>query len=182
MAKLLIANPSRRKTPKRKPRRKSTKGLVTQTRRTTTVTRRRRNPAARQRTGIVMKVQNAAVGAAGALAVDVAMAKLPFIPENLKTGPFSSATKGAVALVIGMAVEKFGKNKRLGVQLAEGGLTVALHDAAKSMVGPTIGLGQYDYDMAGLGDYSELLNESGFQGFETMNGFETVDGFTGEAF
>lgn len=180
MAKLLVANP-RRRTTKRKPRRKTSKGLVTQTRRTTTVTRRR-NPARRQRTGVMNQVQNAAVGAAGALAVDVAMAKLPFIPENLKSGPVASATKGAVAVAIGMAVEKFGKNKRLGVQLAEGGLTVALHEAAKGMIGPAMGLGQYEYDMAGLGDYSDLLNDPGFQGFETMNGFETVDGFSGEAF
>lgn len=186
MAKLLLGNPRKRRTSKKRrtassKRRSSSKGLSVV--RTTKTVSRRRNPAKRQRLGLTAQITNAAIGAGGALVVDIAMAKLPFIPENLKTGPIAAATKGAVAMGIGMLVGKFGKNKSLGVKLAEGGMTVALHDAAKSMIGPSVGLsgmGEY-YDMMGLGDYSDFANDT-MSGFETMQGFETVDGFSDEAF
>jgi hypothetical protein len=165
MAKITVANPSRRPSKRRTTKRKTTKrrspsrGVAV--RKSSTPVRRRRNPA-RRRSSIMQQVQTSAVGAGGALAVDIAMQKLPFIPENLRTGPMAAATKGAVSVGIGMLVGKFMKNKRLGEQLASGGMTVALYDAAKGMIGPSLGLGDYD-SLLGLGDYSELL------GYQSMN-------------
>lgn len=176
MAKLLLANPRKRRrstSSKKRTRRSKPKTKALSTVRTTKTVTRRRNPAKRQRVGIMGQVQNAAIGAGGALAVDIAMAKLPFIPANLKVGPIASVTKGAVAVGIGMLVGKFGKNKKLGVQLAEGGMTVAFHDAAKSMIGPKMGLGEYE-DLLGLGDYSgDLL---GMGAYDEMNAYDEMDG------
>lgn len=161
MAQLLLANPRKRRakrtTAKRKaPARRRTAVSVTSTK----VTRRRykRNPSPR---GIMGQVQGAAVGAAGALAVDVLMAKLPMIPATMKTGVMGSAVQGAVSIGLGMIVGKFA-NKKLGTQIADGGLTVALHGAMKSAVGPSVGLSGYD-------DNGLLGFDSGLLGFQTFD-------------
>lgn len=139
MAHLLLANPSkrRRKTTSKKRvsrRRSPSRALASVSK---TVRRYRRNPIrARSMMDIAKK---GAIGAAGALAVDVAMQKLP-IHENLKSGHMGAATKGAIGIAIGLAVAKFGKNKQLGQQLAEGAVTVSLYNAGKSAIGPSLGL------------------------------------------
>jgi hypothetical protein len=43
-----------------------------------------------------------------------------------------------------MLVSKVAKNKKLGMQLADGGLTIALYAAAKSVVGAKLGLNGYE--------------------------------------
>ena len=176
MAKITVANPSRspakRRTARKAKRRSPSRSRSVAVRKSSAPVRRRKNPA-RRRTGIMQQVQTSAVGAGGALAVDIAMQKLPFIPANLRTGPMAAATKGAVSVGIGMLVGKFMKNKRLGEQLASGGMTVALYDAAKGMIGPSLGLGEYDA-LLGLGDYSELL------GYSSMNTGTTYDAGMGD--
>ena len=167
MAELMLVNPrKRRKSPKRKTvaRRKS----PTKRRRKNPIAksparRRRRNPVAG--TKVMDQIINAATGAAGALAVDVAMARLP-IPANLIATPMMrSASQGAVSLAIGMLVSNFGKKRKLGRQLAEGGLTVALHGMGKATIGPAIGLSGIDDSLLGYED--SLL---GVSRFEDMNG------------
>ncbi len=142
MAELMLVNPKRRKkratskaVAKRKPRKRAAAKMPTK--------RRRRNPAARK-SGIMAQVQGAAVGAAGALAVDVAMSKLPIPATMTSTPTMMAATQGAVSIGLGMLVANFGKKRALGRQLAEGGLTVALHAVGKSMIGPSVGLSSYD--------------------------------------
>lgn len=122
---LAVSNPRKRKTTRRRPTARRP------------IRRRRRNPLPRAE--IIDTVKKGAIGAAGALAVDVAMAKLP-IPDNLKTGTMAPAVRGLVGVAIGMLVSKFGKAKRLGVQLADGAVTVAMYGTGKNLVGPSLGL------------------------------------------
>lgn len=188
MAKLLLANPRRRKTrraaaTKKAPARRRRSTAVVST--TTKVTRRRyrRNPTAPK---MMEQVKGAAIGAAGALAVDVAFSKLP-IPAQFQTGVMGQLAKGVIALGIGMIASKTG-NKKLGVQLADGGLTVALHGAMKSTVGPSIGLAGYDdagllgWEDSGLLGFQNLSDDgmgfySAAQTQDGVSGFQDVDTF-----
>jgi len=126
MSSLLLANPRRRKAKRKAPARRRKAMSVSRHSR-----RRRRNPIGGN--DLMSQVKNAAIGAAGAIAVDVAMSKLP-IPANLTSGPMLPAVKGAIAIGLGMLIGKFGKKRALGKQIAEGGLTVAIHSMAKPMV------------------------------------------------
>lgn len=138
MAQLLLANPARRRRRKKSTtvakRRKSPRRALAMVKRTS-VRRYRRNPIKMR--GIMDQVQGAAVGAAGALAVDVAMSKLP-LPAALQTGPMKYAAQGLVSIGIGMLVGKVFKNRKLGTQLADGGLTVGLYGAGKTLLAGTV--------------------------------------------
>lgn len=125
MAQLLLANPRRR-------RKSRSRSVARRSRR-----RYRRNPI--RSAGIMGTVKKGAIGAAGALAVDFAMQKLP-IPAQFQSGALAPAVKGAVGIGLGMLVAKFGKNRALGQQLADGAVVVALYGVGKNMVGPSLGL------------------------------------------
>jgi len=86
-----------------------------------------------------------AIGAAGALGLDVLIGFLP-LPPNLKTGPMRSVVRiaGAVALgiVAGMVVKK-----ETAANIAAGAVTVTLYDVLKGAVQtamPTLQLGETD--------------------------------------
>lgn len=149
MAQLMLVNPKkRRKSRKAKARRRSpSRALASVTRKT--IRRYRRNPI--KKNDMVQTFTGGAIGAAGALAVDVAMAKLP-IPANLTTGNLAPITKGFVGIGLGMLVSKVGKNKKLGEQLAGGAVTVALYNAGRQMIGPSLGLAGYDDGLLGWDD------------------------------
>ena len=123
---------------------------------TTRVSKRRtyrRNPSLRAGT-LVTQVKNAAIGASGALAVDFAMQRMPFIPANFTQGPMGAATKGAVSVALGMIIGKVLKKPAIGAQLAAGGMTVAAYEGIKGAVGPSIGLSGLPYNTSGLlGEY-----------------------------
>lgn len=170
MSTLMLVNPRKRR--KTKARRRKTithsKNPIRRKRRSTSLSaaprhhRRRksyrRNPISGG-TGIVDQVKGAAVGALGAIAVDLAMSKLP-IPATMKSGAMLHVAQGVVSLGLGMLVAKVGKNKKLGMQLAEGGLTVALYAAAKSAVGDKLGLAGYEDlgdDLLGFQDLGDDL-------------------------
>ena len=121
---LLLANPRKRRK-RRSPSRSRTRR------------RMRRNPIGAR--GIASTFTKGAVGAAGALAVDVAMARLP-IPAQFQTGPIGALTRGGVGIGLGMLVSRVGRNKRLGENLADGAVTVALYNTGKSLIGPQLGL------------------------------------------
>jgi hypothetical protein len=144
MAKLLISNNPK----KRRARRKPTKRRSVARRRNPVTPlrarRRRSNPSARK--DIMSRVIESATGAAGAMAVDFALQKMPFIPAEFTQGPMKAATKGLVSVAIGYAVGKFAKKKKLGEQLAYGGMTVALYEFGKESIGPSLGL---SYDSSG---------------------------------
>lgn len=132
----------------------------------------RRNPLPARAKGIVSEnLKPAAIGAAGALALDVIVAKLP-LPANLKTGPVSYAVRAVGAIALGMAAEKIGKLKHgTAVDLARGGLTVVIHDAGKALIRaqfPSLALAAYEEEMAdiagmvdGLALYDDNLTVNG---------------------
>lgn len=178
MAELMLVNPSSRKrrtTKHRKPTRtvsrRTTKSPTRRRRAVAMAPRRRRrsNPVGGK---VVDQVMNSAIGAGGALAVDVAMAKLP-LPANLTTTPtMRAATQGVVSIGLGMLVSNFGKKRKLGQQLAEGGLTVALHSMGKGLIGPSVGLSGmddsllgYDGSLLGYENTDGWLNPAGGQDF-----------------
>lgn len=146
MAKMMMVNPKkRRKTPAK---RKAGKSVAK---------RRRRNPI--RTAGAINQIQNAAVGAAGALGVDVVMAKMPLPIAMTATPAMRAATQGVVSLALGMLVANFGKKRVLGRQIAEGGLTVALHGVGKGLIGPQLGLSAYGGNLLAyqdMDDYSSI--------------------------
>jgi hypothetical protein len=166
MASLMLVNPR-----KRRAKRKTARKAPSIARRVKTVYKKaarkyRRNPiGGSSRTNLTAQIKNAAIGAGGAVAVDILMAKLP-LPANLKTGTMRSATQGLVSVGLGMAVAKFGKNRALGIALAEGGLTVALHGVLKSTVNNAMPTLQLAGDESLLG-YEDLSGD--LLGYEDMN-------------
>lgn len=174
----MLVNPRRRKARKPAKRRASRRRTSLATVKTTSVKRYRRNPS--RRTGkMVETFTNGAVGAAGALAVDVAMQKLPFIPENLKVGTFAPITRGLVGIGLGMAVAKVGRNVKLGKQLADGAVTVSLYNAGKNLIGPQLGLADGellgDDSLLYYGDFED--DEDDLSYFSPAQTFESDEDF-----
>lgn len=189
MAQLMLVNPARRPSRRRKtvakrrrvsrPRRAL--ATVSSTVRRTT-RRYRRNPI--KMGGIGQKFVDGGIGAFGALAVDVAMAKLP-IPAQLTANPMlAAATKGMLGVGIGMGVAKVLKKRKLGEQLAGGAVTISLYNALKGMVGPSIGLagddGLLGYDDGLLG-YNDFNDNLGWQSPTAVSPWDeqSVDGYDG---
>lgn len=135
-------------------------------RRTATVVKYRRNPLPARAKGIVAEnIKPAVIGATGALALDVIVAKLP-IPAQLKTGPANYAARAVGAIALGLLAEKVGKLKHdTAVSLARGGLTVVLHDAGKALMRaqfPALALAAYEEeltDIAGMVDGLSVYDE-----------------------
>lgn len=178
MAQLMLVNPRKRHKSKARRRKNpsASKSLSTFTRKH--FRRRRRNPI-RVGGNMMQTVQGGAIGAAGALAVDVVMTKLP-LPANLTTGAMASITKGAVGIGVGMLVAKVGKNKRLGEQLAAGAVTVALYNAGKQMIGPSLGLSGWDDGLLGwddglLGYYNAAPTSGGYYEDDNLSEIYTTD-------
>jgi hypothetical protein len=174
MAELLLVNPRKRKARKTGAKRRksvASRAMATVSRKVSSLRKRyRRNPIGGGASGAMEQFKAGAIGAAGALAVDIAMTKLP-IPANLKTGAAAPIVKGLVGIGIGMAVAKFGKNKALGKAMAQGAVTVSLYAAGREMLKKPLGLGAYDdlgadfdelgyYEMGGDDDtMGELLGD-----------------------
>jgi len=152
-AKMIAANrrrargKTRRKNPVRKKRRKktATKRRRSPVRRRRRRVARRRNPALNMRS-IQNQLVEAGTGAVGALGLDVVQGYLP-IPANLKGGLVGTGVKALLA--IGMGV--LASNVRIvrpatAAKMANGALTVVLHDELKKQVqnfAPGIQMGEY---------------------------------------
>lgn len=108
--------------------------------------RRRRNPSVRGITGrILPTVQNGFVGALGGLGLDVLTGfALPKLPAMVQTGIGKTAFKVLSAVLVGYLG---GMVKRgWGSQLANGAMTIVLHDALKEQIAanfPNLPLGEY---------------------------------------
>jgi len=117
------------------------------------------------------------VGGAGALALDVAVAMLP-LPPAMKTGPMAPLVKAAGAVGIGMLAGQF-MGRRVGEQVAAGGLTVTMYNLARGVLsrasgGKIPGLSMYP---DGMGAYvSEYIEEA-----PPQLGYESSGGQVGEA-
>jgi hypothetical protein len=146
---------SRAVTTTRRRRRRNPAPLMSTTRRR----RRRSNPSGRGLMGLVKgTVMPAAVAGGGALATSVLMGYLP-IPARFKTGPMKIAAKSLVSIGLGFALQSMGQ-KKLGEQMAMGGMTVAFYDGMRDIIqtrAPQIKLGDADdFDIYGEDDFPEI--------------------------
>lgn len=109
------------------------------------------------------------VGGAGALGADIAMGYLP-LPEQLKTGIGNTATRLALGIGAGVAVEKLSKGKISGRDVAVGVIATTVRDAVKPVIqqkAPNLKLGEVaslgelfdDGDAATLSQLAELIDE-----------------------
>jgi hypothetical protein len=112
--------------------------------------RRRSNPRFSV-SGITSQLMPAAYGAAGGIALDVALGYIP-LPAMLKTGYVKHATRIVGALGIGWAARKFLRGK--GNAVAAGALTVAMYGLLKDVIV------QFAPSVKGLGDYEEISIDS----------------------
>src|SRR5437016_3191573 len=117
----------------------------------------RRNPIGGSM-GIMSQVTGAAIGAAGAVAVDIVMGKISKnLPLSMQVaGAGRSAVQGVVSIGLGMFIAKVLKKKTLGVHVATGGLTVALHGVMSDMLAKNVpslaGVHDLSGDLLGMGD------------------------------
>jgi hypothetical protein len=199
IAKLVALNRQRAKASRRSARKPAAKKSTTRAVATTSTRRRRyrRSSAAAATTaGRVLRYRRpnpignfmtqtlipSAVGGAGALALDVAVAALP-LPPTMKTGPMAPIVKAAGAVGLGMLAGQF-LGRKTGEQIAAGALTVTMYNVAKSMLmrvggGKIPGLSEYvgNDEMAAYvaGDDVDAIGytSSGVQVGEYINGYET---------
>lgn len=162
----LLVNPRKRRTTRTKKRkaparRRSSIATV----KTTSVRRYRRNPSPR---GMMGTVKEGAVGAAGAIAAEFLLSKLP-LPAQFKAGPMQPVASGLAAIGVGMLVSKFGKKHQLGKAMAQGGVTVALHQSMRGFVSGPLGL----TGSAGLAYYGDDFSDMGYM--ENTDVFDADD-------
>lgn len=153
MAKMLLVNPRKhrkaRKTVSKGRRRvsRARKALASVTR---TVKRYRRNPLPKMG-GAMDTLKNGAIGAAGAVVSEAVLSKLP-LPAALTTGTGMAVAKALVGVGVGMVVSKVMKNRSLGKTMAEGTVTIALHDTIRNAVKGPLGLSGYGNGLLGYAD------------------------------
>ncbi len=152
MAQMLLVNPAKRRT-KRKKRTKTPSVRRRVRAKAATVARKvrqyRRNPSPRGLNGAIDTMKDGAIGAAGAVATEVLLSKIP-LPANLMTGTAKTAVSALASVGVGMLVSKYG-NRAMGKKMAQGGVTVALHTIMRSAVAGPAGLAGTD-DFAGYFD------------------------------
>jgi hypothetical protein len=155
----LLVNPRKRRARKTSVKRKKTsiaKRLMPAIVKRTSISKYRRNPAPRN-AAIMATVKEGAVGAAGAIAAEIVLSKLP-LPANFKTGTMQPVASALAAVGVGMVVAKYGKKPALGKAMAQGGVTVALHQTMRGFVAGPLGLtktvGYYGDDYSDMG-YTE---------------------------
>lgn len=165
MAELLLLNPRRRrrassKAKRRSPRRRrnpiNTIKYRPARRRSNPIRamrrrfgRRRRNPISlRGMTGTLMtQLRDAAIGAGGAIAVDVLMGKLnPMLPASMQRVPGTigagDAVKAVITVLLGKLLSK--PTRGLAGKAAQGALTVQLHGMLSTFVPAGLALGYYN--------------------------------------
>lgn len=165
MNEILLVNPRRRKRRKKTSTRKRArrKNPTRRKRKRTSVRRRRRRNPVMTARGIQGQLMTALQGATGALALDVTLGYLP-IPANLKAGLVGTGVKALLAIGIGVVGQqtKIVKSSTAAT-LANGALTVVLHDELKKQVAnfmPNIAMGEYlnANDVNNLGYYGSGYN------------------------
>lgn len=180
MAGLMLVNPRKRRT-KRKTARKTVakrRSPRVATSRTVTTRKYRRNPIPKMGR-VVDTLKDGAVGAGGAVATEIILSKLP-LPAQLATGNGRVAASALGSIALGMAISKFGKNRKLGQTMAQGGVTVALHSLMRGAASniPGVGLDGIDAGLLGndfddLGYYSAApaYSDGGMDGYYDMDDF-----------
>ncbi len=112
----------------------------------------------------------ALTGAVGAIAVNTILSKLP-IPASLNTGKMKYVTQGVAAIALAMIANKVGVKGAMAAQMAEGSLTVTLHDAIKDIAsGFGMNLGGMGYYLPGVGVGQAAPSRSANPGQMAMKG------------
>lgn len=133
--------------------RKSSKRKSSSSRRRVVARKRsfKRNPSSRinlkniGRVAFEKQIKPAAIGAAGAIAMDAAYGfTAGYLPDMLTTGPVRHLTKGVMAIAASVLVSNFLKSETAN-KLAEGSLTVTLHDAGKELLANVLPEGALGY-------------------------------------
>lgn len=176
----MLVNPRKRKA-KRRVARKSISKRKPRVASSKTVTTRkyRRNPLPKMG-GVMGTLKDGAVGAAGAVATEIILSKLP-LPAQLASGNGRIAASALGSIGVGMLVAKFGKNKKLGQTMAQGGVTVALHSLMRGAMSniPGVNLSGYDDGLLGYGDgllaYSDYNDDLGWMSPAAVTGDEFSD-------
>lgn len=157
MAEMLLINPRRRKTRRTAVKRNP----IAQARAVARPARRRRNPARamarrvmRRRnpigmtSGMMKMIQDAFIGGAGSIAVDLAQGQInKFLPATLQTRPgtvgLGDGVKAVMTVVLGRALNR--TTRGLSMKMASGALTVQSAGIMKTLLGPMLGaqLGYY---------------------------------------
>lgn len=111
--------------------------------------RRRRNPIGMNSTGKPMSIVTPAlVGALGATAVNTVLNQFgSMLPASMTTGNMMYVTRSLAALGLAAIAGKAGSKRAAVMQMAEGALTVTLHDAIVNLSG---GMGM---SLSGMGVY-----------------------------
>jgi len=125
--------------------------------------RRRHNPISlRSATSKPMAlIAPALMGAIGATAVNTILAKLP-IPATAMTGKMKYVTQGIAAIALGMIASKVGVKGATAARMAEGSLTVTLHQAIVDIAGGMgMNLSGVGYYMPGYGAGQAVPSASG---------------------
>lgn len=97
--------------------------------------RRKRSHNPRFLSGLTSHLMPVALGAGGAVALDVALGYIP-LPAQLQTGLARQAVRAAAAVALGWGAGKvLGKSK--GAAITQGALTVIAYDVVKSLLHKT---------------------------------------------
>lgn len=181
MAGLMLVNPRKRRTKRKTARKTIAKRRSPRVASSKTVTTRkyRRNPIPRMG-GVVSTLKDGAVGAAGAVATEIILSKVP-LPAALATGNGRVAASALGSIAVGMLVAKFGKNKKLGQTMAQGGVTVALHSLMRGAAGslPGVSLNGYGDGLLGDGLLGDDFEDLGY--YSSAPTFDSgVDGYFDE--
>ena len=141
MAEMLLINPRRRKTrrtaAKRTTRARRRNPIAAMKRRVM----RRRNPIG-MNAGMMKMIQDAFIGGAGSIAVDLAQGQInKFLPATLQTRPgtvgLGDGVKAVLTVVLGRALNR--TTRGLSMKMASGALTVQSAGIMKTLLGPTLG-------------------------------------------
>ena len=154
---------------------------------------RRRNPV--RRTGMANRMiktaTNGAFGSLGAITGSIVGNYLP-LPANLKIGNMGMVVNALIGIATGYTVSNF-MDRKIGEEMAQGAVTVALHGTMKNMLGTMMpGLALSD-DLLGYEAYNGLLGHDDYdddlsayvEGGNMMNAYDdnlsySGAGYTGE--
>lgn len=150
--------------------------------------RRRRNPIGLNLNSVKNQVMDSAVGAAGAVVLDIAYAYLP-IPATLKVGAVAPIAKAAAAIALGMVASKVVSSSVAG-KMTNGALTVMLHGILRETAGkmlPAVQMGEWDsfadgslsyagsgYNPEGVGEYLSAYGDGDGMGEYLSGDYDTA--------
>lgn len=206
----MLVNPKKRRTAKQKaatrrlvafnkrrqrgsvsvPRPRKRGRSITRSRTVKTATTRRRNPV--RRTGIANRIiktaTNGAFGSLGAITGSIVGNYLP-LPANLKIGNMGMVVNALIGIMTGYGVSNF-MDRKIGEEMAQGAVTVALHDTMKNMLSTMMpGLALSD-DLLGYSDYNGLLGHDDYdddlsayvQGGNMLGAYDDNMGYSGAGY